>query len=326
MLKHWYSFILFIFLYGCTAKTPQVGVQQGVLFDHHVHLMSPALIKSWQSMGIHFSRPDQSYANVDTILNNCGAVGLSLIAMGYVHTSAEFGAPGPEAYQKWQHENDYLAEAKLKYPGQIKAYFGVDPMHPQCMDEIVRCHQVLKMDGIKLHFNANQVYLTVPEHLQKVRPVFSYAATNELPILLHFDNSHPKFGNPDVMLLTDSILADLPFYHLQIAHFGTSGGFNERTKRVLDAMLLYFQNHPNSADKKIVLDISAVALDKDSEGVSKLNVEEWQQLSAYCRKIGFDKIVFGSDYPLYNSPQYLNILIEKLNLNEQEIKQLLQTK
>ena len=90
---------------------------------------------------------------------------------------------------------------------------------------------------MKLHFSTSQVYLTEEEHVRNVSPLFEKAAKNEVPILLHFDNWHPKFGKQDLEILVDSILTKIPSLELRIAHFGTSGGFNEKTKKFIDAYL-----------------------------------------------------------------------------------------
>src|SRR5690606_1519686 len=122
------------------------------------------------------------------------------------------------------------------------------------------CRTELKLDGIKLHHNANQVYLTEPEHLAKVKSVFEYAARHRLPILLHLDNSHRRFGEPDVKLLTGSILKDLRPVNLRIAHLGTSGGFSQRTRAFLNAFIAAFASEPGLKRHRITFDISAVAL------------------------------------------------------------------
>jgi predicted TIM-barrel fold metal-dependent hydrolase len=49
-------------------------------------------------------------------------------------------------------------------------------------------------------------------------------------------------------------------------------------------------------------------------------------LSDYCRKLGFEKIVFGTDYPLYNSAEYLDVLKAKLKLTNKELIELLKEK
>ncbi|QNL22901.1 amidohydrolase family protein [Hyphobacterium sp. CCMP332] len=297
-----------------------------VVNDHHVHIMSPNLIALWKKMGIPFSKNDNYYSNVDTIIATNGANYISLISMAYVYASTEFGGGTDNITENIRLENDFLAKAKSRFPESIKAFYGVDPLHESAIEEIERCHKKLKLDGIKLHFNASQVYLTEPEHLAKIKEVFVYASFNQIPILLHFDNSHPKFGKTDVEILANSVLSQLNYVNLQIAHFGTSGGFNKKTKIILDSFIdLFEKNHPISKHR-IVFDISGVGLDKEADGVSKLTENQFRELSDYCRKLGFEKIVFGTDYPLYKSVEYFDLLKRKLNLTEQEITELLKIK
>lgn len=320
--RYFYSlyFLIFIII-GCNNTTPNTAPVE--LTDRHVHFLSPQLIEMWKNMGIPFSKSDEKYNNIDTIINTLGTKNITLVSMSYVFSSAEFSSDTSNVYALMQNENNYLSALKQKHPSTIKAYYGIDPLHELALNEVKRCHQELKLDGIKLHFNASQVYLTEPEHLNKVREVFAYAAQNNIPVLLHFDNSHPKFGARDVQILADSVLSNLPFVELQIAHFGTSGGFNAKTKDVMNAFVTLFNNNHPIAKQQITFDISAVCLTKDSEGIPKLTPAEIAELSELCRKIGFDKIVFGTDYPLYNAEEYLTVLKTNLKLTEQELQQLL---
>jgi predicted TIM-barrel fold metal-dependent hydrolase len=309
------------------SKVEKISIaQNSAINDHHVHIMSPQLIALWKEMGIPFAQEEQFYSDIDTILRATGAKSVSLVSMAYVYSSGEFGGGAKNAEEKTQSENDYIARAKLKYPKKIKAYYGIDPLSDFALSEIKRCHKKLKLDGIKLHHNASQVYLTEPEHLTKVKTIFQYASDNKIPVLMHFDNSHPKFGRADVKILADSVLINLDYVNLQIAHFGTSGGFSQKTKSVLESFIELFQsNHPVSKHK-ITFDISGVCLDKEAEGVAQLTENEFAELAVFCRKLGFNRIVFGTDYPLYRSTEYLDILKTKLKLTESELDKLLEDK
>ncbi len=290
-----------------------------IKFDSHVHLMSPELIKYWKEIGIPFSKTESNYSNVDTILNNTPAKYINLIGMAYVYGNPEY-YQGSDGAQKMANENNYLLEVSQKYPNRIVPFFAVDPLKEYAIDELDRCYTINSNSGLKLHFNASQVYLTEPEHLKKVKQLFIKASAYKLPILLHFDNWHPKFGKPDIEILVDSILNKINPIELQIAHFGTSGGFNEKTKRFIDAFVDLKDKGRIPTKHKITFDISAVALDKNSEGVSKLTEEEFIELSKYVHKIGVKNIVFGTDYPLYRSNEYYSILKEKVGLTEKELR------
>jgi predicted TIM-barrel fold metal-dependent hydrolase len=332
IMKH-VLFFLILFSFSCSAgkgwqikKDEAPAIKPALLNDHHVHLMSPQLISVWKQMGIPFSKQDHFYSNIDTIFEVTGAGRISLVSMAYVYSSDEFGGDSDNISEKIKTENNYLAAAKDKYPDRVIAYYGVDPLSQYAIEEIKRCHEDLKLDAIKLHFNASQVYLTEPAHLIRVKNIFQYASVNQIPVLLHFDNSHPKFGKTDVKILADSVLSKLSYVNLQIAHFGTSGGFNQKTKNVLDSFIELFTNDHPISKHKISFDISAVCLDKDADGVPQLTKKDFEDLSVYCRKLGFNRIVFGTDYPLYKSFEYLDILRTKLNLTKEEEVKLLEDK
>jgi len=288
------------------------------IYDHHVHLMSPDLIQDWKTMGIPFSKPDAHYANLDTILLRNEAEFINLIGMGYVYGNPEY-YQGEDAHERLREENDFLLHTAAKNPEGVRPFIAIDPLKDYASDELDRCFALNPDIGLKLHFNASQVYLTEPEHRAKVKPLFLKAAEQKIPVLLHFDNSHPKFGRPDVELLADSILTELPPMRLTIAHLGTSGGFNAKTKRVLDAFIAMKAAGRIPGNHQLLFDISAVALDKDSEDVSRLTDNDFSELNAYIRKIGVDNISFGTDYPLYSSRSYLEILKNRVGLTEEEL-------
>lgn len=297
----------------------------GKIFDHHVHLMSPYLIKYFKDVGIPFSRPDAAYSDIDTIIENSKTNQMNLISMAYLYGHPEFGKIENE-YETVKAENDFVIKARERSPKNIKAFCGINPLKNYALEEVKRCHKTLKADGLKIHSNANQLYLTEPEHLAKIKPIYEYAAENNLPILLHFDNSHPKFGEPDIKLFGEEVLAKIKPATFYIAHFGTSGGFNAKTKRVIDAFIKLYETNPKVRKHKIMFDISAVALDKDSDGVSKLTDAEFAELAIYARKLGFENIVFGTDYPLYTANEYLNILKTRLKLTDSEVEEMLKDK
>lgn len=317
--------ISILLLSACVAFGQSLEKQIAEASDGHVHILSPELIKIWKGLGIPFSRPDAYYSDIDAILKNTAVKRIDLISMAHVYSSEEFGGFKNER-ELVEKENSYVATARNRHPRKVRAYCSVDPLSDYALEELERCRTALKMDGVKLHHNANQVYLTVPEHLAKVKRVFEFAAKHKLPILLHFDNSHRRFGKPDVDLLAASILNDLKPVKLRIAHFGTSGGFNARTKGFIDAFLDQLNTNIRLKKHKLTFDISAVGLDKDSEGVSKLTNEEWIELATYVRKIGFDRIAFATDYPLYTPKEYAEILRTRLRLSPEEMRSLLRPK
>lgn len=301
---------------GC-VKQPEPDSVHGI-YDRHVHLMSPALIADWKAMGIPFSRAEAHYSDIDTILGQVQARHVDLVGMGYVFANPDY-YQGEDPYGMLKQENDHLLAAAGKYPQRVRPFIAVDPLQDYCREELERCLRINPAIGLKVHHSASQVYLTEPEHLRKVRSLMQKAAENGVPVLMHFDNWHPKFGKPDLELLVDSILQQIPPVSLRIAHFGTSGGFNQKTKTIIDTFLELKAAGRIPQRHEVKFDISAVALDKDSEGVQKLAEEEFRELAAYVRKLGVENIVFGTDYPLYSSDAYIRILKERVGLTDAEI-------
>lgn len=305
-----------------TETTTESSDTSYEIYDCHVHLMSPSMITYWKSLGIPFSKPEVYYSNVDSILARNKATRIDLIGMAYIYENEDF-YQGDDRRKQVQKENDYLLETAKKYPNTVTPYFAVNPLTDYALEEIDRCLAATPNSGLKLHFNTSQVYLTEPAHLNKVKPIFNKAAENKLPVLLHFDNWHPKFGEPDIQLLIDSILKEISPLTLTIAHFGTSGGFNDKTKRFIDAFVTQFEKGNVPKKHTIRFDISAVALDKDSEGVSKLTDGEFEKLNTYIHKLGIDRVIFGTDYPLYSSVEYVDVLKNRVGLTEEEINKII---
>ncbi len=300
---------------------------QREVVDHHVHLMSPRLMKLFTDVGIPFSRPFDDYSVLDSLVKRDGTSHVHLASMAYLYGHPEFGRVEDE-YAAVRAENNFIIAARDSAPRQyaVTSYCGVNPLRDYAQQEVERCVRDLRADGIKLHFNANQVYLTEPEHLQKVKAIFALFARHRLPVLLHFDNSHPKFGADDVDLLVNDVLAGTDSLHLQIAHFGTSGGFSEKTAVVINRFIALFEAGEVLRRHSVVFDLSGVALDKDSDGVPQLDDARFAELAALIRRLGTQRIVFGTDYPLYSAPEYLTILRMRAGLSDAEVDDILRKK
>lgn len=312
-------FLLFAIAMFAAAAIGQVPKPTEVT-DHHVHIMSPRMIKLFKDVNIPFSRPDAEYSDIDVVARRLGTKRMSLLSMAYLYGYPEFGRVENE-YGAVIAENNYVVAAKKKIGRSARAFCGIDPLKSYALGEARRC-RAIRADGLKIHANASQLYLTVPAQLEKIRALFAYAASAKMPVVFHFDNSHRRFGEPDVKLFVDEILKKVAPVKVQIAHLGSSGGFGPRTKAFLDAFLTAFEQYPELGKHEIRFDISAAALDKDSEGVRKLTDQEFADVAYYVRKLGTRRIVFGTDYPLYEVKPYLEILRNRVKLTDGEIRRI----
>ena len=299
--------------------------QSDNVLDRHVHLMSPKLIAYWKKAGVPFSREEKFYSDIETVSQTLGTNRFYAISMAHTWNHPEFGKIKNERAMVAE-ENDFILDSAKSFGKRVRPFCSVNPIRDFALAEVKRCKKNGAF-GIKFHHNANQIYLTEPEHVKKIFPVWEYAARKKLRILLHFDNSHPKFGARDIGIFYAQILAKIRPAKIQIAHLGTSGGFSDKTIRVMNA----FRNEMARASfhnkkHRILFDLSAVALDKNSQGVQKLTPDQFEALAAILRRTGLEHFAFGTDYPLYSAIEYRKILREKVGLTKKEMSRILRNK
>jgi predicted TIM-barrel fold metal-dependent hydrolase len=70
---------------------------------------------------------------------------------------------------------------------------------------------------------------------------------------------------------------------------------------------------------RLVLEVSGLVLERESEGVPPTTPEEAAALTADLRRIGLGNVVFGSDYPVFDPFAYRTTLRERLTLTPVEL-------
>jgi predicted TIM-barrel fold metal-dependent hydrolase len=287
------------------------------IIDHHVHLLTPQLIEDWKSLGVPFSRSDHAYSNLDSILRYSPADRISVISMAYLYGTDDFS--DDNEYENVKRENTYVAHEGKRLGGRVRTFCSVDGRKEYAVDEILRCRKTLKMDGIKLHFNACSISLRSTSHLTRIREIFRLAAHERMPLLLHFENGSGRFGQLDIDVLIDSVLTGVSPMVLILAHMGTSGGFTPMTERIVRSL----SSAARPRDHSVYFDISAVVLSDTTEGVLPTSSEEAARAASLMREIGISSFLFGTDYPLINSRKYRADLQRMLALTEDELTTLL---
>jgi predicted TIM-barrel fold metal-dependent hydrolase len=75
--------------------------------------------------------------------------------------------------------------------------------------------------------------------------------------------------------------------------------------------------------RRVFFELSAVVLTESSEGVEPPGAERLRQLAADLREVGLDRVLFGSDHPVFNAQEYARTLRHKLNMSKEEAQQIL---
>lgn len=301
-----------------------------VAVDHHVHLLGPNLIRDWKSLGVPFSRPDSIYLSAANLLETAQkplrqAV---LVPMAHLYGNTEFREALKlsiaEEYARVREENDHVAREAARYSGRAVALCGVNYLRPYAWEEILRCRREHNAPGLKLHLASAETDLRNPEHLAALARIAAWADSERVALLLHFDPQRRGLTVKDVEHFTNTVLAPHPDLKILIAHLGGSGGYGPWTQSVFRCFTDWLTREQGRGETRpgVFFDLSAVILEKESEGVPATTAEQAAAFSADLRRCGLQRIVFASDYPVFDPHRYLRLLSEKTDLNQAELEQL----
>lgn len=290
--------------------------------DHHVHILSPALVADWKSLGVPFSRPDSIYTSAVTLFTGSGAPldQAILVPMAHMYGMEDFReamrlSPTDEA-NRTRGENLHVAAEAARYPGQAVAFCSVALFRPYADQEIQYCRDSLHSAGLKFHLAASGSDLTDNVQLDRLAALFGMAEAAGLPILLHFDPQRQGLDAPDVQRFIETVIEPHPALELYLAHLGGSGGYGRWTRTVFRVFSEWMLRHP---DRPIFVELSAVLLEEESEGVPASTEAEARMLGEDLRTLGLNRVVFGTDYPVFDPERFAVTLTRGTGLTPGEV-------
>ena len=312
------------------ADTAARAGEHPLLFDHHVHLLGPDLLRDWQALGVPFSRRDEVYLSAAGLLAAAGAEppaveGVVLVSMAHMYGRsgfrAEMGLSLAEERTRAARENDHVAREAARTPGRAIAFCSVAALRPYAEAELDRCHADLKAAGVKLHLAASDVDLADAAHLEAIGRILARAEERGQPVLLHVDPQRRGLVADDVARFARTVLAPRRGLTLVVAHLGGSGGYGPWTRQVFATLVDWLEERRAAGDPRprVFFDTSAVVLEEESEGVPPTTPEEAAALGRDLRRAGLGRIVLGSDYPVFDPRRTLALLGERAGLTAAEI-------
>lgn len=309
-----------------SQESNAVNAIVGARNDHHIHLLSPELVRDWKSLGVPFSRPDSFYSSVSSALNEAGIEAAVVLSMAYLYGSERFqrlDSDVEKEYDRVRHENDFIASVVRRSPKKVAGFGSVHPMRPYALGEIRRCWDELGLAGLKLHLLNSEVDLADKGHVDRLAEIFGWAQEKGVPLMLHLNavgGSHPA---KNVEILVRDLINKHPKVEIYIAHLGGSGGYGAQVQEVLKAFIANLNDGGMLKGSRIFFEISAVVLRESSEGVEPPNEERLTQLASDLRGLGLHRVLFGSDHPVFNSQAYARTLREKSFLRQEEVRRIL---
>lgn len=302
--------------------------------DHHVHVLGPDLLRDWKAIGATFSRADATYLTAESLLAPTGGPPAAvrralLVPMAHLYGNSEFRAALGLTVERERElvarENDHVAREAARYPGRAVAFCSASALRPYALDELRRCHRELGSPGIKLHLASSEVDLRRDEHLAALSEIFAWAAREDLVVLVHLDPQRRGHTTADIERFASELLAPNPELRVIVAHLGGSGGYGSWTRSVFATLLDWLARRveAGAAGPDLYFDLSAVILERESEGVPATTADEAAALGADLRRADPDRLVLGSDYPVFDPRRTVELLSERAGLTEREIDRLL---
>jgi uncharacterized protein len=310
------------------APAPAPSGSIAGIVDHHVHVLGPDIIRDWKSLGVPFSRPDSLYLSVATLLARHGDSlrRVTLVPMSHLYANPEFVAAlkvdGDEVHRRVRRENRWVAEEAARHPGRAEAFCSVPALAEWAMDELAWCHDSLGSTGIKLHVASSQVDLREPDHLERLAAIAAFASARGLPLLLHVDPQRRGHDSTHIRRFADRVFGPHPELRVAIAHLGGSGGYGPWTRTVYRTLRGWLRDVEQSGPRRSVyFELSAVALERESEGVPAMTPNEAVLLREDLQRDAFDRVIFGSDYPVFDPVQGAHALVALVGLTPAEVAQ-----
>lgn len=186
--------------------------------------------------------------------------------------------------------NEFIARTAAEGEG---LYTGLGTMHPdsQDMEGDVLHLKELGLRGVKLHPDIQQFPLDDP----RCMPFYEICSELGIPVLMHTGDKRYDYSNPNRLI---PVLRKFPKLTVIGAHLGGWSIWEEASDQLRDIPNLYY-------------DCSSTFAWIGPEKAAKI-----------IRKLGADRVMFGTDYPMWEPKLELEVFF-RMNLSEDENKAVL---
>ncbi len=151
--------------------------------------------------------------------------------------------------------------------------------------------------------------------MEKLRAIIGVMNEHGLPVVIHLRNLDPEYGHKHAALFIDQIAKHAPAVTFQLAHMGGWGSYDDGTDGAVQAFLEAIE--AGDLDRsRIWFDVAAVV-----DGETPADV--YPTLRQRLREIGFDRLLFASDWDEIEPEAYARMLRERLQLSDGEMTQLM---
>lgn len=205
-----------------------------------------------------------------------------------------FGAPYREppvqdAEAKTRAENDWTIAQTRRHPDRLVPFCSVNPLAPYALAEVARCAAIAEVRGMKIHLANSRVDLKDAGHVAALRAFFAAADRHGLALVVHA-KTQGGYGAEQARIVLDQLLPAAPNVTVQLAHMANSW---EAAAVYADAIAA---GDPRT--RRLVFDLAqAVPVPKADQAPAAM-----AEIAATLRRIGLQRIFFGSDMDVGGNP------------------------
>lgn len=190
-----------------------------------------------------------------------------------------------------EHINDFIAQSVKEYPDMLAGFCSLHPdMGKKAIETEIDRAISLGLKGIKLHPDFQEFKIDD----RKAYDIYE-AAEGRLPILFHTGDTRFDYSSPERLA---NALRDFPKLTAIAAHFGGWSQWSDGEK--------YLADNPN-----VYVDTS-----------SSLYEISPAQAKEYINAFTPDRVMFGTDYPMWDVREELR-LTEKLDLPQEDMEKIM---
>lgn len=255
------------------------------LVDHHQHLFGPTAVEL---------APTIQPVDAEKLIALLDAAGITrAVVLSLAYQLGNPNRPPVEnEYARVKAENDWTAQQVARYPDRLRGFCSINPLKDYALEEIERCSKDPQLRyGLKMHFGNSDVLLDNPDHLSRLRAVFSAANRHRMAIVVHMRPSVTRkreYGPSYARAFLEELMPMAPDVPVQVAHLAGAGSYAAGPIDEALGMLAAALSKRDPRVKNLYIDVSGVA-----------GLGNWRThaplIARRIREIGVDRILYGSD-------------------------------
>jgi len=334
ILRRLAALFIFSYVYAVASSAQTIPA-----VDHHAHLQSPKaarLLNEGGRLHAEEAQPEKEnpYTAKDLIsaLDAAGVRRAAALSEAYLLGTRFVRVPNES--EVVDQENDWTLRQVGRYPKRLVGFCSVNPIRPYAMAALKHCERIGLRGGLKLHLAASRFQFENSGEVRQLQEVFREANRLRMPILIHLHPDDEKWdGRRDAQVFLEQVLPLAPDIPVQVAHMVGWGGYD----RSADAALSIFADKCSSQAtvcNRLYFDISGVIVPPSAANApqgsdlrfmyenQKDFSEGPKRLAANLLRIGLNRILFATDWPISTPKDYIKLLRTDLPLTPAEIDQI----